>query len=75
MKGRAAVGYTVAVSFDNDVRSVGDVAVTLAPIVVYSNKICRACDDHLRAGVPLGLAIVACFSCAPHFLKLKRDRK
>jgi uncharacterized 2Fe-2S/4Fe-4S cluster protein (DUF4445 family) len=25
--------------------------------VVYSNKIFRACDDHRRAGVPLGLAI------------------
>ena len=35
----------------------GDVSVTLAPIVVYSNKIFRACDDHRRAGVPLGLAI------------------
>ena len=38
-------------------RVTGDVAVTLAPIVVYSNKIFRACDDHRRAGVPLGLAI------------------
>ena len=38
-------------------RVAGDVAVTLAPIVVYSNKIFRACDDHRRAGVPLGLAI------------------
>ena len=35
----------------------GDVSVTLAPIVVYSNKIFRVCDDHRRAGVPLGLAI------------------
>jgi len=35
----------------------GDVTVTLAPIVVYSNKTFRACDDHLREGVPLGLAI------------------
>lgn len=35
----------------------GNVAVTLAPIVVYSNKIFRACNDHRRAGVPLGLAI------------------
>ena len=34
-----------------------DVTVTLAPIVVYSNKTFRACDDHLREGVPLGLAI------------------
>jgi len=35
----------------------GDVTVTLAPIVVYSNKIFRACNDHKRKGVPLGLAI------------------
>ncbi len=35
----------------------GDVAVTLAPIVVYSNKIFRASDAHRRQGVPLGLAI------------------
>ena len=34
----------------------GDAAVTLAPIVVYSNKIFRACNDHKRPGVPLGLA-------------------
>jgi len=38
-------------------RVTGDVSVTLAPIVVYSNKIFRASDDHRRAGVPLGLAI------------------
>ena len=35
----------------------GDVTVTLAPIVVYSNKMFRACDDYKNAGVPLGLAI------------------
>jgi uncharacterized 2Fe-2S/4Fe-4S cluster protein (DUF4445 family) len=35
----------------------GDAAVTLAPIVVYSNKIFRACNDHKRPGVPLGLAV------------------
>jgi uncharacterized 2Fe-2S/4Fe-4S cluster protein (DUF4445 family) len=35
----------------------GDVTVTLAPIVVYSNKIFRACDDYMQEGVPLGLAI------------------
>jgi uncharacterized 2Fe-2S/4Fe-4S cluster protein (DUF4445 family) len=35
----------------------GDVTVTLAPIVVYSNKIFRACDDYRRADVPLGLAV------------------
>jgi uncharacterized 2Fe-2S/4Fe-4S cluster protein (DUF4445 family)/DNA-binding GntR family transcriptional regulator len=38
-------------------RAIGDVSVTLAPIVVYSNKMFRACDDHKRKGVPLGLAI------------------
>jgi uncharacterized 2Fe-2S/4Fe-4S cluster protein (DUF4445 family) len=38
-------------------RILGDVEVTLAPIVVYSNKMFRACDDHKRPGVPLGLAI------------------
>lgn len=38
-------------------RVLGDASVTLAPIVVYSNKIFRACDDHKRDGVPLGLAI------------------
>jgi uncharacterized 2Fe-2S/4Fe-4S cluster protein (DUF4445 family) len=35
----------------------GDVEVTLAPIVVYSNKMFRACDDYKRQDVPLGLAI------------------
>ena len=38
-------------------RVTGDVSVTLAPIVVYSNKIFRASNDHKRQGVPLGLAI------------------
>jgi uncharacterized 2Fe-2S/4Fe-4S cluster protein (DUF4445 family) len=38
-------------------RVLGDVSVTLAPMVVYSNKIFRASDDHKRPGVPLGLAI------------------
>lgn len=38
-------------------RVLGDVSVTLAPIVVYSNKIFRASDDYKRQGVPLGLAI------------------
>jgi uncharacterized 2Fe-2S/4Fe-4S cluster protein (DUF4445 family)/DNA-binding GntR family transcriptional regulator len=39
-------------------RVLGDVLVTLAPVVVYSNKIFRASDDHLRRReVPLGLAI------------------
>ena len=35
----------------------GDVTVTLAPIVVYSDKIFRISDSHLRSGAPLGLAI------------------
>ncbi|MFN2242699.1 MAG: ASKHA domain-containing protein [Anaerolineae bacterium] len=35
----------------------GDVEVTLAPIVVYSNKMFRACDEYKRQDVPLGLAI------------------
>lgn len=35
----------------------GNVSVTLAPIVVYSNKIFQASDDYRRRKVPLGLAI------------------
>jgi uncharacterized 2Fe-2S/4Fe-4S cluster protein (DUF4445 family) len=35
----------------------GHVSVTLAPIVVYSNKIFRACDVDLRHDAALGLAI------------------
>ena len=35
----------------------GDVSVTLAPIVVYSNKMFHACDDYKGTDVPLGLAI------------------
>jgi len=35
----------------------GDVTVTLAPIVVYSNKMFRACNDYRQPGVPLGLAV------------------
>jgi DNA-binding GntR family transcriptional regulator/uncharacterized 2Fe-2S/4Fe-4S cluster protein (DUF4445 family) len=38
-------------------RIMGQATVTLAPIVVYSNKIFRACNDHKRRGAPLGLAI------------------
>ena len=38
-------------------RVMGDAAVTLARIEVYSNKIFRAGNDHKRHGVPLGLAI------------------
>jgi uncharacterized 2Fe-2S/4Fe-4S cluster protein (DUF4445 family) len=48
-----ATGYRLACR----ARVLGDVTVTLAPIVVYSNKIFRACDDYRRPGVPLGLAI------------------
>ncbi len=35
----------------------GDATVTLAPIVVFSNKIFRACDEYRQPDVPLGLAI------------------
>ena len=38
-------------------RVLGDVEVTLAPIVVYSNKMFRACDDYKHSDEPLGLAI------------------
>jgi uncharacterized 2Fe-2S/4Fe-4S cluster protein (DUF4445 family) len=38
-------------------RVAGDVNVTLAPIVVYSNKIFRTCDDYKQPEVTLGLAI------------------
>ena len=38
-------------------RVLGDAEVTLAPIVVYSNKMFRACDDYKARDVPLGLAI------------------
>jgi len=48
-----AAGYRLACR----ARVAGDAFVTLAPIVVYSNKIFRACDDYKREGVPLGLAI------------------
>ncbi len=49
-----AAGYRLACR----ARVIGDVSVTLAPIVVYSNKIFRASDDYIkRKDVPLGLAI------------------
>jgi uncharacterized 2Fe-2S/4Fe-4S cluster protein (DUF4445 family)/DNA-binding GntR family transcriptional regulator len=38
-------------------RVLGDAAITLAPIVVYSNKMFRACDDYKQPDVPLGLAV------------------
>jgi len=48
-----ASGYRLACR----ARITGNAAVTLAPVVIYSNKIFRACNDHKRRGVPLGLAI------------------
>ena len=48
-----AAGYRLACR----ARVRGDVTVTLAPIVVFSNKIFRACDDYRQPDVPLGLAI------------------
>ncbi len=48
-----AAGYRLACR----ARVQGDVTVTLAPIVVFSNKIFRACDDYRQPDVPLGLAI------------------
>jgi uncharacterized 2Fe-2S/4Fe-4S cluster protein (DUF4445 family)/DNA-binding GntR family transcriptional regulator len=48
-----ASGYRLACR----ARITGNASVTLAPVVVYSNKIFRTCNDHKRAGVPLGLAI------------------
>jgi uncharacterized 2Fe-2S/4Fe-4S cluster protein (DUF4445 family) len=48
-----AAGYRLACR----ARVLGEVDVTLAPIVVYSNKIFRACDDYTRSNAPLGLAI------------------
>jgi uncharacterized 2Fe-2S/4Fe-4S cluster protein (DUF4445 family)/DNA-binding GntR family transcriptional regulator len=48
-----AAGYRLACR----TRVMGDATVTLAPIVVYSNKMFRASNDHKRSGVPLGLAI------------------
>jgi uncharacterized 2Fe-2S/4Fe-4S cluster protein (DUF4445 family) len=38
-------------------RVMGNAFVTLAPIVVYSNKMFHACDDYKDKDVPLGLAI------------------
>jgi uncharacterized 2Fe-2S/4Fe-4S cluster protein (DUF4445 family) len=48
-----AAGYRLACR----ARVRGDVSVTLAPIVVFSNKIFRACDDYRRPHTPLGLAV------------------
>jgi DNA-binding GntR family transcriptional regulator/uncharacterized 2Fe-2S/4Fe-4S cluster protein (DUF4445 family) len=48
-----AAGYRLACRS----RITGDASVTLAPVEVYSNKIFRACNDHKRRDVPLGLAI------------------
>jgi len=48
-----ASGYRLACR----ARVLGDVSVTLAPIVVYSNKMFRTSDDYKRPDVPLGLAV------------------
>jgi uncharacterized 2Fe-2S/4Fe-4S cluster protein (DUF4445 family) len=48
-----AAGYRLACR----ARVSGDVDVTLAPIVVYSDKIFRACDDYRRGEGSLGLAV------------------
>ncbi|MGQ9598063.1 MAG: ASKHA domain-containing protein [Anaerolineae bacterium] len=52
-EGERTAGYRLACR----ARVWGDVSVTLAPVVVYSNKIFRACEDYKRSDVPLGLAI------------------
>ncbi|MBN1137593.1 MAG: DUF4445 domain-containing protein [Anaerolineae bacterium] len=52
-KAERAAGYRLACR----ARVQGDITVTLAPIVVFSNKIFRACDDYRRPGAPLGLAV------------------
>ena len=51
--GELAVGNRLACR----ARIVDDVTVTLAPIVVYSNKIFRASNKYKRGDRPLGLAI------------------
>lgn len=51
--GERAVGYHLACR----ARVQADTRVTLAPIVVYSNKIFRASLRYKRSNVPLGLAI------------------
>ena len=48
-----ATGYRLACR----ARILGDVSVTLAPIVVYSNKIFHMSDAYKHTGLPLGLAI------------------
>ncbi len=49
--------------------------VTLAPIVVYSNKIFRACDDYKRSDAPLGLAIDLGSTTVAAFLTMLDDGK
>jgi uncharacterized 2Fe-2S/4Fe-4S cluster protein (DUF4445 family) len=51
----------------------GAVSVTLAPIVVYSNKIFRTCDDYKQAAVPLGLAIDLGSTTVAAFLTMLDD--
>lgn len=53
----------------------GDVTVTLAPIVVYSNKIFRSCDDYKRGDSPLGLAIDLGSTTVAAFLTQLNDSK
>jgi uncharacterized 2Fe-2S/4Fe-4S cluster protein (DUF4445 family)/DNA-binding GntR family transcriptional regulator len=64
-----AAGYRLACR----ARLKGDATVTLAPIVVYSNKIFRACDDYKREGVALGLAIDLGSTTVAAFLTLLAD--
>ena len=51
----------------------GDASVTLAPVVVYSNKIFRACDDYKQEGAPLGLAIDLGSTTVAAFLTMLSD--
>lgn len=51
----------------------GEVTVTLAPIVVYSNKVFRACDDYKKPGLPLGLAIDLGSTTVAAFVTLLTD--
>ncbi len=64
-----AAGYRLACR----ARVQGAVSVTLAPIVVYSNKIFRSCDDYQQEGVPLGLAIDLGSTTVAAFLTLLDD--
>ncbi len=52
-----------------------DVTVTLAPIVVYSNKIFRTSEDYRKEDVPLGLAIDLGSTTVAAFLTTLPDGK